>query len=747
MDMDNKNKIYIFDGVKSSITLDQYPPESWTWLSGKPDEARADFYAKVAAVFAAINLVAEATASMPFALVDTRTGEDYDTSGKWENKVGFMPYPRDLFRLIRQSITMTNTAYLFMETDGRRKKNLRYIVPSSVTPNWSGGTAQMGYTDAGLKSFTRRAGNGTRDYPVPGPIVYIWNRDYSTELMPSENTEYRAMENAAGLLYSVDFWVRNYFEKGGVKPTLVAIKGQISEQTKKDVETAWTKFVTGINKLRAKIINTEALDVKPFGDGIGDLKNTQVYRSALENICIALHMPISMLLSNAANFATAQNDSRMFFQYKIIPSCNMIADGLNEQVFLPLGLRLDFRPEQTDAGTEDEVQRAGAYAQYVGAGMKPSVAAQVVGIELPPGMEYDELNPQQPSEPPQAAPAQKAEPEPQIITAKFTPSIEHIREMKVWQDIAFRKHKRGDGLAFDFELRSLPEWVGAEIRARLAHAADIDDIRAAFDVEKLGETTTDAPEYKSAPIIQPQPRPEIITLAASITALAEAMKAAPSYAPPQAVRDAARRGLELREKHGRGGLTTQEAGQQGIGSGVARATNLANGDNVSLETIRRMRAFFARHEKNKAGGEDDAGYIAWQLWGGDAGRDWVDRVLREVDKPETKAAPIMPEPQPIQITVNNYPAAAPVVTVEAPAPSVIPAPVVTVTVPEQPAPIVNVTTPEQPAPSVTVNVPEQAAPIVNITNDVQPAPVVMPGPQTVRVKRDNLGAITGLESV
>ena len=43
-----------------------------------------------------------------------------------------------------------------------------------------------------------------------------------------------------------------------------------------------------------------------------------------------------------------------------------------------------------------------------------------------------------------------------------------------------------------------------------------------------------------------------------------------SFSPPSSVRAAARRGLELRKKHGKGGLTTQEAGKQGIGSGVAR---------------------------------------------------------------------------------------------------------------------------------------------------------------------------------
>ncbi len=106
---------------------------------------------------------------------------------------------------------------------------------------------------------------------------------------------------------------------------------------------------------------------------------------------------------------------------------------------------------------------------------------------------------------------------------------------------------------------------------------------------------------------------------------------AESFSPPTAVRAAARRGLELRKKHGKGGLTTQEAGKQGIGSGVARASNLANGNALSFATIKRMAAFFSRHEKNKSGGEDDAGYIAWLLWGGDAGKAWANRIIKMVE--------------------------------------------------------------------------------------------------------------------
>ena len=111
---------------------------------------------------------------------------------------------------------------------------------------------------------------------------------------------------------------------------------------------------------------------------------------------------------------------------------------------------------------------------------------------------------------------------------------------------------------------------------------------------------------------------------------------AESFPPPSSVRAAARRGLELRKKYGKGGLTTQEAGKQGIGSGVARATSLANGQSISYEIVKRMAAFFSRHEKNKSGGEDDAGYISHMLWGGDTGRSWANRIIKMVESRQSK---------------------------------------------------------------------------------------------------------------
>lgn len=96
------------------------------------------------------------------------------------------------------------------------------------------------------------------------------------------------------------------------------------------------------------------------------------------------------------------------------------------------------------------------------------------------------------------------------------------------------------------------------------------------------------------------------------------------FVPPKGARSNAKRGLELRRKHGRGGTAV----------GVARARDIARGASLSRTTIGRMVSFFARHEGNQEGGEADAGYIAWLLWGGDAGKRWANSIWNRINKSE-----------------------------------------------------------------------------------------------------------------
>lgn len=111
--------------------------------------------------------------------------------------------------------------------------------------------------------------------------------------------------------------------------------------------------------------------------------------------------------------------------------------------------------------------------------------------------------------------------------------------------------------------------------------------------------------------------------------------------PPKQVQKAAKRGLELRKKFKRGGLSSKQAGKLGIGSGIIRAINLANKDKLSPLTIKRMHNYFSRHRKDKRPGWSNPnnpsnGYIAWLLWGGDPGKRWADKLVKKMKKQDDK---------------------------------------------------------------------------------------------------------------
>lgn len=100
--------------------------------------------------------------------------------------------------------------------------------------------------------------------------------------------------------------------------------------------------------------------------------------------------------------------------------------------------------------------------------------------------------------------------------------------------------------------------------------------------------------------------------------------------PPAAVAKQAEKGLKLREEHGRGGT---EVGRR-------RANQLKNREPISDRDVKSMYSYFARHTIDKQGkgwadkDKPSAGYIAWLLWGGDAGETWVNALHDKLEKAE-----------------------------------------------------------------------------------------------------------------
>ena len=98
---------------------------------------------------------------------------------------------------------------------------------------------------------------------------------------------------------------------------------------------------------------------------------------------------------------------------------------------------------------------------------------------------------------------------------------------------------------------------------------------------------------------------------------------------PDAVKNNAKRGLELNKK-----VDNKCATQVG----KVRATQLAQGKPISVETIKRMYSYLSRAEEYYDESDTKAcGTISYLLWGGKAGKRWALSKLKELDLIDLKA--------------------------------------------------------------------------------------------------------------
>lgn len=105
--------------------------------------------------------------------------------------------------------------------------------------------------------------------------------------------------------------------------------------------------------------------------------------------------------------------------------------------------------------------------------------------------------------------------------------------------------------------------------------------------------------------------------------------ASDSFKPTAGMVAEAKKGLKWRRDTGRGGTMV----------GVARARDIANGKNLPYKTVKRVKAFFDRHQSDSKAegyrpgekGFPSNGRIAWALWGGDAGYTWAKDIVERVE--------------------------------------------------------------------------------------------------------------------
>jgi hypothetical protein len=96
---------------------------------------------------------------------------------------------------------------------------------------------------------------------------------------------------------------------------------------------------------------------------------------------------------------------------------------------------------------------------------------------------------------------------------------------------------------------------------------------------------------------------------------------------PQGVKDAAARAVKWADENGWGSCGTQV--------GKTRASQLAKGEPISVDTLKRMYSYLSRHKVDLESSktyEDGCGKLMYDSWGGEAALTYSERKLNQLEK-------------------------------------------------------------------------------------------------------------------
>jgi HK97 family phage portal protein len=474
------NRLTVFDGASiKSKDLSAWTADEWSSVFGSyfgtQDESPRSLYSLVGWLYACVNLRADRVAGMPWAIFSGKTKLVSDTDDL--SAYPFLDNFGELLELTESALCLCGYAYWFKQRNFNNKPlGLRWFAPDTIQVLYDRMTGIAGFRR--LLDPTRSVAVGV-DF-TPDDIVYFKLPNAFSELEPGTPPARAALADAQVIANMNDF-VAAFFARGAIKATVLSVDPDTMDAEMEKIEAWWKRFFSGIKKAWSTAAIRGKLEAVVVGEGLESLTNSELTNERRQAIATALGVPHSIVAADAANFATAQQDELNFLNNCIIPESKLIERTLNRQMFAPIGLRFQFEPDRLSAMQEDEEQRAQSYATYVGAKIRPSIAAQLVGLNLPDGVTYEMLD----ADLAQEQELQRQQAEAQIARLNAPPQQQQQGQLP----------ERSSAAGRDEEVRRLKRWAkgkkSPDVDAFHSHLLDRDEKMAALGMEGLDEV--DAP--------------------------------------------------------------------------------------------------------------------------------------------------------------------------------------------------------------------------------------------------------------
>jgi HK97 family phage portal protein len=414
---------YLFDGQKA-IPLQKLPPEAWTVHGGASTTELTELYDAVAFLYRAIGIRANDISALPWSITrgDTEiwNHEMADVPAELEPLSDFV----ELLWRTEESLCLGSESFWHKERNQVRIVDIRWLDPDSMTPIWE---------RSGLQFFERRIDNQKIMLPVED-VVYVWMKG-QRETEPRTSPAAAAL-TAAKVISSTDEFTTAFFERGAVKASVLNVDVDTSTADRDAIKAWWKRLFSGVSNAFAAEVIRGPTTVTQIGEGVNELQDSELTKEKREDILTALGIPHSIALSNAANFATSEQDDLHYYNKTILPEAATIQRQLNDQLFIPMGLQFSFKPQELSVFQEDEEQRAASIGQLVRAGYPLSVASEILGVTLPEGMEYADLDQDEPE------PEPEPEPQPVIVQVPESQTDDALTaEIRTFQRWASKRKK------------------------------------------------------------------------------------------------------------------------------------------------------------------------------------------------------------------------------------------------------------------------------------------------------------------
>lgn len=435
-----------------------------------------DAYSRFPPLYRAVNIRADTLSSMPYKV--ERDGELSD----WYFRTSLQSLLRDTER----SLLLTGAAFWLKLMNGRVLVGFQVLNPLTITVDmdmskFNGLDPKSAYT------FTQNVNNKVWKFDS-SQIIYFREPSFTDEVRHGLAPAEVAMQ-ASQLGYYLDRFTAAFFEHGAQPVTIMSMPIDVSKDELSRFSSDWLARFNGvINGFRTAFIRGGDIKTTVITPPIKDLTLTELYDRAVAQTAMALGVPLTMLESKAANYATADSDRMSFYSETIIPRLALYEQVINQQLLEPVGYKLTFQPEALTLFQVDEAQRAQSLLLLTQAGIPVRDGMVILGMEY-------ELTPSQ-DLPPSVDPS-PATPAPEVPIIEDT-QPQNVRAYTLWRRKAEKRFVAGKSLNFPFTSPDIDGEDAAWIAYHLPECTSMHDIKSLFDdLKAVGINDDERPLYNA----------------------------------------------------------------------------------------------------------------------------------------------------------------------------------------------------------------------------------------------------------